>query len=110
MKPTSVQEFFRCLPQNFDAEAAEGLAAVYQFDLSGSQGGQYQLLIEDGACSVQEGTHPNPHVIFSMSGEDCLGVLSGRLDGASIFMSGRIRVAGDLGLALQLKSLFPTVH
>ena len=110
MKPTSVQEFFRCLPQNFDAEAAEGLAAVYQFELSGSQGGQYQLLIEDGACSVQEGTHPNPHVTFSMSGEDCLGVLSGRLDGASIFMSGRIRVAGDLGLALQLKSLFPTVH
>jgi len=45
MKPTSVQEFFRCLPQNFDAEAAEGLAAVYQFDLSGSQGGQYQLTI-----------------------------------------------------------------
>ena len=110
MKPTSVQEFFRCLPQNFDAEAAEGLAAVYQFDLSGSQGGQYQLTIEDGVCSVQEGTHPNPHVVFSMSGEDCLGVLSGRLDGASIFMSGRVRVSGDLGLALQLKSLFPTVH
>jgi putative sterol carrier protein len=110
MKPTSVQEFFRCLPQNFDAEAAEGLAAVYQFDLSGSQGGQYQLMIEDGACFVQEGTHPNPHVVFSMSGEDCLGVLSGRLDGASIFMSGRVRVSGDLGLALQLKSLFPTVH
>jgi len=110
MKPTSVQEFFRCLPQNFDAEAAEGLAAIYQFDLSGSQGGQYQLMIEDGACSVQEGTHPNPHVVFSMSGEDCLGVLSGRLDGASIFMSGRVRVSGDLGFALQLKSLFPTVH
>jgi len=110
MKPTSVQEFFRCLPQNFDAEAAEGLAAIYQFDLSGSLGGQYQLMIEDGACSVQEGTHPNPHVVFSMSGEDCLGVLSGRLDGASIFMSGRVRVSGDLGLALQLKSLFPTVH
>ena len=110
MKPTSVQEFFRCLPQKFDAEAAEGVAAIYQFDLSGPQGGQYQLVIEDSACSVQEGTHPNPHVVFSMSGEDCLGVLSGRLDGASIFMSGRVRVAGDLGLALQLKSLFPTVH
>lgn len=110
MKPTSVQEFFRCLPQNFDAEAAEGLAAIYQFDLSGPQGGQYQLMIQDGTCSVQEGTHPNPNVLFSMSGEDCLGVLSGRLDGASVFMSGRVRVSGDLGLALQLKSMFPTVH
>lgn len=110
MKSTSVPEFFRCLPQKFDAEAAEGLAAVYQFDLSGPQGGQYQMTIQDGVCSVHEGSHPNPNVVFSMSGEDCLGVLSGRLDGASIFMSGRIRVSGDLGLALQLKSLFPTVH
>jgi len=52
MKPTSVPEFFRCLPQKFDAEAAEGLAAVYQFDLSGPQGGQYQMTIEDGVCAV----------------------------------------------------------
>ncbi|MBI4402506.1 MAG: SCP2 sterol-binding domain-containing protein, partial [Nitrospirae bacterium] len=50
------------------------------------------------------------HVTFSMSGEDCLGVLSGRLDGPSVFMSGRLRVSGDLGLAIQLKTLFPSVH
>ncbi|WP_447977883.1 SCP2 sterol-binding domain-containing protein [Candidatus Nitrospira bockiana] len=110
MKPASVQEFFRRLPEKFDAEAAEGLSAVYQFDLSGPQGGQYHVLIEGAACSVEPGAHPNPNVTFSMSAEDCLGILSGRLDGYSVFLSGRVRVSGDLGLAMQLKSLFPTVH
>ncbi len=110
MKPTSVKEFFRILPTKFDAEAAEGLEAVYQFDLSGQEGGQYHLVVLNGACSTREGTHPDPHVTFSMSGEDCLRVLSGQLDGQSVFMSGRLRITGDLGLAMQLKSLFPSVQ
>ena len=78
MTASSIHVFFRDLPEKFDAEAAEGVTAVYQFDLSGPQGGRYQLVIEDGACSVREGAHPNPHVVLAMSGEDCLGVLSGR--------------------------------
>ncbi|MER3424207.1 MAG: hypothetical protein C4293_14290 [Nitrospiraceae bacterium] len=110
MEPTTVKEFFRRLPEKFDADAAEGLAAVYQFDLSGPQGGQYQLVIDNGRCDLREGTHPDPDVTFSMSGEDCLDVLIGRLNGPSVFMSGRLRVSGDFGLALQLKSLFPSVN
>ncbi|TAJ22339.1 MAG: SCP2 sterol-binding domain-containing protein, partial [Nitrospirae bacterium] len=82
----------------------------YQFDLSGPQGGQYHLTIKDGACSVQEGVHPDPQVTFTMSGEDCLGVLRGRLDGPSVFLSGRLRVSGDFGQAIQLKALFPSVR
>ncbi len=109
-KPTTVKEFFRRLPEKFDPEAAEGVTAVYQFDLSGAQGGQYNLVVEDGTCTVHEGSHPDPHVVFSMSSDDCLGVLSGRLDGQSVFMSGRLRLSGDFGLAVQLKSLFPSIH
>lgn len=110
MTAKSVKDFFQGLPGKFDAEAAEGLMAIYQFDLSGPQGSQYHLVVKRGACSVQEGLHPDPHVTFSMSGEDCLGVLGGHLDGPSLFMSGRLRISGDLGLAIQLKSLFPSVH
>jgi putative sterol carrier protein len=110
MKPQTVKEFFRVLPEKLNAEAAEGVAAVYQFDLSGPQGGQYHLTVKAGVCSVLEGVHPDPHVTFSMSGEDCLGVLNGNLDGPSVFMSGRLRVSGDIGLAIQLKALFPSVR
>jgi putative sterol carrier protein len=106
----TVKEFFRVLPGKLDADAAEWIDAVYQFDLSGPHGGQYHLTVKDGTCVVHEGVHPDPHVTFSMSGEDCLGLLKGQLDGPSVFLSGRLRVSGDLGLAIQLKMLFPTVR
>ncbi len=110
MKAQSLKEFFDGLPGKFDAEAAEGLDAIYQFDLTGPEGCQYHVVVQAGTCSVQEGTHPEPHVTFAMSGDDCLGVLSGRLDGPSVAMSGRLQISGDFGLALQLKSLFPSIR
>lgn len=109
-RPGSVKEFFRGLPAQLDAEAAEGIEAVYQFDLSGPEGGQYHLTIKDGTCSVAEGVHPDPQVTLSLSGADCLGILEGKLDGPSVALSGRLRVSGDLVLAIQLKALFPSVQ
>lgn len=106
-KPNTVEEFFRVLPDKLDLDAAEGLDAVYQFDLSGEQGGQYYVLIHEGSCRVTRGSHADPHVTLSLSGEDCIRVLNGQLKGTAVAMSGRLRISGDMGLALQLGSLFP---
>ncbi len=110
MSDLSIGDFFRSLPDKMDAEAAEGLDAVYQFDLSGPGGGQYHLIVKDNSCRVGEGTHPSPHVTIAMSGQDCLRVLTGQLDGSAVFTSGRLRIDGDLSLAIHLKILFPTLH
>jgi len=110
MDPTTVKEFFQRLPGLLDSGAAEDLDAVYQFDLSGAQGGQYILTIRDGACQVAEGMHADPHVVLSMTGEDCIKILKGQLSGKAVAMTGRLKVSGDLGLAMQLKALFPTVR
>ncbi|MEO6307888.1 MAG: SCP2 sterol-binding domain-containing protein [Nitrospiraceae bacterium] len=109
MNPTTVKEFFQLLPDRLDSAAAEDLDAVYQFDLSGAQGGQYILTIREGVCQIAEGLHADPQVVLSMAGEDCLKVLTGQLSGPAAAMSGRIKISGDIGLAMQLKALFPTV-
>lgn len=109
-QPKTVRAFFATLAGKLDPEAAEGLDAIYQFDLNGADGGQYQLQIRGGACQVSEGTHPDPHVTLAMSGEDCLRVLNGQLSGTMVAMSGRLRISGDMGLALQLASLFPSLR
>ena len=109
MNPNTVKEFFELLPGQLDSDAAEDLDAVYQFDLSGAQGGQYILTIQGGACHVAEGVHADPHVSLSMAGEDCIKILKGQLSGPAIAMSGRLKISGDIGLAMQLKALFPTV-
>ena len=109
MNPTTVKEFFQLLPDQLDSDAAEDLDAVYQFDLSGAQGGQYILTIREGACQIAEGLHADPHVVLSMAGEDCIKILKGQLSGTSVAMSGRLKISGDIGLAMRLRALFPTV-
>lgn len=109
MNPTTVKEFLRLLPDRLDSAAAEDLDAVYQFDLSGPQGGQYTLTIREGVCQVTEGMHADPHVILSMTGEDCIKVLKGQVSGTAVAMSGRLKISGDIGLAMQLKTLFPNI-
>ncbi|MDE3035388.1 MAG: SCP2 sterol-binding domain-containing protein [Nitrospirota bacterium] len=110
MTPRTTKEFFDTLAQRFDAQAAEGVAAVYQFDLSGPQGGQFVVSIADGVCQVREGSHPDPQVTLALPGDDCIGILEGKKDPMQVAMSGRLHVSGDLTLAFQLKSLFPTVR
>ena len=109
MRAAGIKEFFRQLPSKLDTEAAEDVDAVYQFDLSGTQGGQYVVMIREGHCQVKEGRHEDPHVVLSMAGEDCVKVLNGELSGPAAAMSGRIRISGDMGLAMQLRMLFPSV-
>ncbi|HSF66520.1 MAG TPA: SCP2 sterol-binding domain-containing protein [Nitrospiraceae bacterium] len=109
MNPTTVKEFFQLLPSRLNSDAAEGLNAVYQFDLSGAEGGQYILTIREGVCQVVEGMHEDPNVVLSMTGEDCIRILRGQLNGPAVAMSGRLKISGDIGLAMQLRALFPTV-
>jgi putative sterol carrier protein len=109
MKVTTIKEVLDSLPSKLDKEAAEDLDAVYQFDLQGRQGGQYHVMVQNGTCVVKDGTHVDPHVTLSMTGEDCIKVLNGQLSGMTMAMSGRLQVTGDIGLAMQLKSLFPNM-
>jgi putative sterol carrier protein len=109
MNAINVKEFFQQLPDKLDPDAAEDVDAVYQFELGGVQAGRYVLTVRQGTCEVTEGTHDDPHVILAMEGEDCIKVLNGQLSGPAAAMSGRIKISGDLGLAMQLKSLFPSL-
>lgn len=108
--PRTIRDIFLALPATLDTDAADGVSAVYQFDLSGAQGGRYAVAIDKGVCTVTEGAHPDPHVTLAMSGEDALKILTGQLSGQMAAFSGRLSVSGDMGLALQLRGLFPTLR
>jgi putative sterol carrier protein len=106
MPDPTIKDYMQGIQTRFDPSAARGLDAVYQFQLTGVSGGQYHLVVKDGTCVTQEGTHPRPHVTFSLPAADCLGLLNGSLDGTSLYLSGRLKITGDLGLAMRLSTLF----
>src|ERR1051325_8386037 len=102
----SVQEIFKQMPANFNADAAKGMNSVIQFNLSGEGGGNYHLVIKDGACTVNEGTHASPNMTMTIAAQDYVDMITGKLNGQMAFMSGKLKIAGDMGLAMKMQSLF----
>jgi putative sterol carrier protein len=105
--PKTCKEAFAQMPTIFNKEAAKGLDAVYQFDLSGDGGGKWYVTIKNETCDVKEGSHPSPNITITMAGQDYLDMASGKANGQMLFMSGKLRIAGDLGLAMRMQSIFP---
>ncbi len=102
----SVKEFFDGLPSRFKADKAEGLSAVYQFDIAGDGGGRWHADIDDGSLSVAEGDGDAPAITITASDEDWLSIVNGRLNPQMAFMTGKLKVKGDMGLAMRLQSIF----
>ncbi len=105
-EPKSVKEAFDRMPTAFNKDAAKGLDAVYQFDLSGDGGGKWFVTIKNETCEVKEGSHPSPNITISMAAPDYLDMVTGKANGQMLFMSGKLRIAGDLGLALRMQTIF----
>ena len=101
----SVKESFDAMSGNFNADKAAGMKAVYQWDITGEGGGKWNAEIADGACNVSEGEHASPNITITVAAQDWLDILNGKLDGQMAFMSGKLKVAGDMGLALKLQSI-----
>ncbi len=104
--PTSCKQAFDMMPSRFNKEASKGLNAVYQFDLSGDGGGKWHVIIANEECQVNEGPHASPNITISMTAQDYLDLVTGKLNGQVAFMTGKLRIAGDMGLALRMQSLF----
>lgn len=103
---TTVREIFSQMPKQINAEAAKGIDALIQFHLTGEGGGDWYVEIRDGKCTVSEGTHDSPSVTMTASAADYVDMLTGKLNGQMAFMSGRLKISGDMGLAGRMQELF----
>jgi putative sterol carrier protein len=106
MAITNVKEVFDKVPQAFDADAAKGLDAVFQFDITGEGGGIWNVAVQGGACKVQEGKADAPTVALTMSGDTWLGMVNKQINGIQAFMSGKLKLTGDMLLAQRIPDLF----
>jgi putative sterol carrier protein len=101
---TTPGEFFEQLAQ--DTSKMAGLNHVFQFDVTGDTGGQWYVDASGDEPKIVQGTHDNPGCTLTMSDEDLLAILEGKLNSQMAFMMGKLKVSGDMSLALQLQKLF----
>ena len=106
MASTDVREVFNNMPAAFNSDAAQGLDAIIQYDITGEGGGNWFFTIKDGACQLHEGAHDSPTVTLTISAETWLAIVNQETNGMKAFMSGQLQVEGDMMLAQQLEQLF----
>ena len=93
------------LQQRFDPEAAGTLAAVFHYRVNDSD---HQLRIDQGACILESGPPEEADATLTLEADTLCSLLDGELDGMAAFMSGQLKVGGDMMLAMRLTELFPT--
>jgi putative sterol carrier protein len=99
-------EVFAQMPEAFLADKAGNLRATFQFNLSGEGGGDWAVTIADGTCSVVEGKADKADVAVSMAAGDYVKMTTGELQPVVAFMQGKIKLQGDMNLAMKIQELF----
>jgi putative sterol carrier protein len=95
------------LPQRLteNPERVEGLQAVYLFDLSGDDGGKWTMTCDGTSATIVEGEEGEIQCTISMDSGDFVDMIGGELNPQMAFMTGKLRVAGDIGLAIKIQAI-----
>nr|XP_044996116.1 hydroxysteroid dehydrogenase-like protein 2 isoform X2 [Jaculus jaculus] len=107
-KPRSgaVEETFRIVKNSLSDEVVKATQAVYQFDLSGEDGGTWFLDLKTKGGYVGHGEPSGQaDVVMSMSTDDFVKMFSGKLKPTMAFMSGKLKIKGNMALAIKLEKL-----
>jgi len=100
-------QIVEALPRYLVAEKAGTTKATIQFDLSGDNGGKWWVKIADGKADSGKGDAPDPaNLTLVADSGDFVKIMLGQMDGMSAFMSRKLQVKGDMGLAVKLQTLF----
>jgi putative sterol carrier protein len=104
---TTPQGVFDGMRQSFQAEKAKGVHARYQWELSGPNGGEWWIDVNDGTYKMGKGKIDNPSVTFVTSDKNWVALSNGRLGGKWAFFTGRLKIRGSQSLARKLDEIFP---
>ena len=101
--PDSVRNFFENDLPNIEPSKLGGMSKTYAFDIDGA--GQWTVAIDDGRLDVSEGLGEADCTI-SASEETLLKITRGEQNATAAYMTGKLKIKGDMGAALKLQQLF----
>jgi len=101
-----VNAIFEQMPEKFNSDKAAGVTVTYQFDLSADDSGKWFAKIVNGELTVGEGEDPDADVSVIISGANWMKIAEGALNSQMAFMTGKLKIKGDMGMAMKLQTLF----
>jgi putative sterol carrier protein len=91
----------------FQPDKAKGVHASYQWKLSGPNGGEWWLSVNDGTYKMGRGKIDNPNVTFAASDEDWVAMSNKTLNVNWAYLTGRLKIQGSHSLVKELDEIFP---
>ena len=102
-----LDQIFNEMQNRFQADKAAGQSAIVQWDITAPDSTRtYQLKIENGSCEVNKGGSEDSRVTLGLSLADFMRFVSGKLDGMQAFMSGKLKLSGDMMFAQTMQAWF----
>jgi putative sterol carrier protein len=104
-----LDDIFRRMAEHVDPDRARDVSAVLHWKIFDRPDGgydHYEVVLEGGACSVSETPSREPAVTLKLKPADFLKLVSGNASGPTMFMTGRLKLEGDVMLASRLTSMF----
>jgi putative sterol carrier protein len=99
----AAQDFFDSLPTRADADKLAGMNNSYLFDIEGE--GQWHVVVADGAIQVTKG-ESDADTTISTSSETFEKIVDGEQNPTTAYMTGKLKIKGDMGAAMKLQKLF----
>lgn len=100
------KEIFEMMPNQFKKEAAAGVDVIFQYAISGGNGGDWNVTIKDQTCNVQEGTVDKATCTLKMGDADFVDMVTGKLNPMQAFTSGKLQISGDVMKSQLIEKLF----
>ena len=98
-------EFFGALQESIDPEKIKGIDATYQWDITGDGGGKWYAKFSEGSAEVSEGEAENPNITLTVEAQNWMDIVNGKLNGQTAFLTGKLKIQGDMTLAMKLQSI-----
>jgi putative sterol carrier protein len=98
-----VRSFFEGLPSRIDPAKVAGMRNSYVFDVEGA--GTWTVRVEDGAVAVREGAE-DADCTISATEDTFRQIVAGEQNPTTAYMTGKLKVRGDMGAAMKLQKLF----
>jgi len=100
----SVSEFFENL-KSVDASKTAGMHNSYLFDVEGA--GSWLVTVADGSVSVVEGGEGgDADCTIAATEENFMKIVRGEQNPTTAYMTGKLKIKGDMGAAMKLQKLF----
>lgn len=106
MSVNTPQDLFDMMPTSFNPEKAGDVNKTVVIELTGDGGGTWTVKVADGKCAVDAAAADASDLTITMTAEDYMAMRRGELQAMNAFMQGKIKLQGDMGLAMKFDGWF----